>query len=162
MAPTIWPAGETLTCSRPPDSAVIDCATPSAPDCRPGKPFGPMVTILSSPPPWAMAGMGKAGTAATPTVAPATNWRRSMVSPPVLAAGRSLFVCQKAARIETLPLLAGSLIANSKALIAHPAPLVCNLLHTGRRRRLLRGLGPYSPIAEASDEMPYPRPHLKS
>src|SRR5215831_1371185 len=78
-APTSWPAAYTLTLSRPPESAVIDSATRSAPDCRPGKLFGQVVTILSSRAPCETAGVGKEdAAAATPMPAPATNWRRSM------------------------------------------------------------------------------------
>src|SRR4029450_5475385 len=80
MAPTSSPAANTLTFRRPPESAVIDCAARSAADCRPGKVFGPVVTILSSRAPWAMAGFGKVeARAATPTVAAAMNCRRFMV-----------------------------------------------------------------------------------
>src|SRR5262245_45000348 len=78
-APTSWPAAYTLTLSRPPESVVIASATRSAPDCRPGKLFGQVVTILSSRAPCETAGMGNEdAAAATPIPAPATNLRRSM------------------------------------------------------------------------------------
>src|SRR6516162_3768563 len=104
MAPTSWPAGKTLTASRPPDSAVIDCATRSAPDWRPGKPFGQMVTILSSRTPWATAGIGKPeAEATTPAPALVTNWRRSMVSLPAY----------RQAHFRLLPKAAGRLVDRS-------------------------------------------------
>src|SRR5262249_31987293 len=79
-APTNWPAANTLTFNRPPDNDVIASATRSAPDCRPGKFLGHVVTILSSRTPCAIAGLGKAArAAAAPMPAPSTNWRRSMI-----------------------------------------------------------------------------------
>src|SRR5262249_39619162 len=82
-APTSCPAANTLTFNLPPESDVIASATRSAPDWRPGKVLGQVVPILSSRTPCAIAGVGKAdAAAATPTLAPATNWRRSMFLSP--------------------------------------------------------------------------------
>ncbi len=95
MAPTSWPAANTLTCSRPPESAVIDCATRSAPDWRPGKLFGQMVTILSSRTPWAIAGFGKAdAAAATPTLSARNELAAIHGLSPGWLAGLPFFSCK--------------------------------------------------------------------
>src|SRR5262249_19482394 len=75
---TSCPAPKTWTLTRPPVIAVIARPSLSALLPRPGRPFGQLVTILSSRAPCAMAGAGNV--AATPATAPAwvKKLRRSM------------------------------------------------------------------------------------
>src|SRR5262249_27331588 len=75
---TSCPAPKTWTLTRPPVIAVIARPSLSALLPRPGRPFGQLVTILSSRAPCAMAGAGNV--AATPATVPAwvKKLRRSM------------------------------------------------------------------------------------
>src|SRR5262245_6970208 len=72
---TISPAANTFTCRRLPVTVVIAPAIRSALACKPGRPFGQLVTILNSRMPCESAGVGNVADAA-PTDAAYRNFRR--------------------------------------------------------------------------------------
>src|SRR5215471_17646336 len=129
---TSCPAPKTWTLRRPPVIAVIALPSLSALLPRPGKPFGQLVTILSSRAPCAMAGAGNV--ADTPATAPAR------VKKLRLSMARFLWFALRRL-VWGLPPLSGGVGRYRPLLCCHPNDSTPTALHCGISDPSMSALG---------------------